>query len=275
MDESTPSRICFRCFNPYEACYPSLRVVSRGTLHLTKTLREEGLNVVVEPENGSRLNYHTQKGLGEFLADPIHLLIVGVPVSLVTNLLSSWLYDRFKRPASSRETHLVIEFDDNGNRLLYNHAGEPVSEERLQALLASLNDRAKHFAASREAVVPDSSHPHPIHLEHTGKVVGWAREVLVDDTGLRVDDIRVIDGATWERIQSGELQGLSIAGIVASATCAICGREYVDCNHIAGKTYAGKECVVRINDFRIAEISIVKEPVQPLARIERLARGSG
>lgn len=268
MTEFNSSQIRFQSFNPYESLCLGHRVVSRETLHLIKRLRDEGYSVVVEPDDGTKLNYLAEKGLREFLSDPIYAVIVGIPLSVLVNIISSWLYDRFKRQPKATEVSLVLEFDEKGNRAFYNHKGEPITETRFQSILESLNSRAQQYEESRKVVPPDHTRPTPIHLEHTGKIIGWGR-VLSDDKGLKVESAKITDDETAHRVESGELSGFSISGLIYDSTCSICGKDYVECNHIAGTFYDEVECVVRIDGIDLAEISIVKNPVQPLAKLRK------
>jgi hypothetical protein len=233
-------------------------------------MRAEGFVVIVEPDNGTKLCYLTEKGIREFLSDPICLLILGIPITLILNLASAWLYDQLKRPCEPDETKIVLEFDDKGNRVRYSQSGQPISNERFSSILASLDNRKRQFQKSQEVVSPYAVYVFPIHLEHTGKIVGWSKGLIFDDhaKAIRLDSTTIIDDETWERIQKGELQGFSVAGIVCGAICSVCGEDYTDCNHIAGRTYTKGECIVRITKLLPAEISIVREPVQPLAKIE-------
>jgi hypothetical protein len=208
-----------------------------------------------------------KKGLREFLSDPIVLFVTGIPLSVILNLIAAWLYDTLKRSPQPDETNLAIEYDEQGKKAWYNHSGQPISEQRFQALLDSLDQRALTYAESQARTSPDPRHPIPVNLEHTGRIVGWAEQVVKDDVGLRVDDIVIVDDDTLRRIGSGELKGLSIGGIIHRSTCSICNGEYADCNHIAGRHYGGRECAVRIDGIYVGEISVVKDPVQPLARL--------
>jgi hypothetical protein len=264
----TPGLIRFQSFNPYEARAPGLRVVARETLHLVKLLREQGYIVKVEPEDGTKLNYLAEKGIKEVLSDPLFLLVVGIPISILTNIIAAWLYDTCKDNPERDDVQVVIEYDEQGRRVRYSHHGQALSNERFEALLGMLDARAEAYARSLTVVPPVASKPVPVHLEHTGKIVGWAKEPFIDDKGLRLNSITITDDETFVRIQKGELKGLSIGGIVRSSICSICSREYVDCNHIAGRHYNLAECMVRIEEIVLAEFSIVKVPVQPLATLE-------
>lgn len=264
------SQIRFQSYNPYESLYPGLRVVSRDTLHLIKILRAEGYSVVVEPDDGTKLNYFVEKGIREILSDPACMLIINIEISLLMSLLANWLYDQLKRPLKSDEVKTILEFDERGNKVRYSQSGQPISDEKFKSLLASLELRKRQFEEARKLAPPNSDFFLPIFLEHTEKIVGWSKGLIFDDEKKRigVDTAKIFDDETWKRIQSGELKGWSFAGIVPSATCLICGGEYVDCNHIAGIKYNGRECQVRYT-LLPAEISIVKEPVQPIARVEK------
>lgn len=258
--------IYIQSYNPYEARYPGRRVVSRETLHLIKTLREQEIAVIVEPDDGTKLNYTTEKGLTEFLADPVHALVVGIPVGIVVNMISSWLYDRIKRKPADEEVNIIIDVDEEGKRIHYGHSGKPIAEKRFQALLRVLERRAERYGETTFISPPDPYRPTPIYLEHTHKLIGWGR-VSRDDKGLKIDDAVIINKRVLKRIKKGELEGASVSGLIYKATCMICKNDYVDCNHIASRVYDGKVCSVRIDGIDLAEISIVSKPVQPLAKI--------
>jgi len=270
MTRESSQEIRFQSYNPYESVYPGLRVVSRETLHLIKTLRTQGYSVVVEPDDETKLNYSVEKGVREILTDPIYALVIQIPLSLMLNIIANWLC-QLKRPPQPDDVNLILEFDEDGNKVRYSESGRPVSDEKFKSILSALKTRKRRFAESRKLTPPDPEYFFPIHLEHTGKVVGWSRGLVFNDQKgtMEVDTARILDDETWNRIERGELTGFSIAGIVSTATCLICGEEYVDCDHIAGIKYDGVECTVRLLTILPAEISIVKDPVQPLARIRR------
>ena len=269
MSHLTSQEIHFRSYNPYESLYPGLRVVSRDTLHLIKALRARGYSVVVEPDDGTKLTYLAEKGLHEVLSDPIWLYVIGIPTSLFLNLIATWVSSTLNRPATTEEVDVVVEFDEGGNRARYSQSGRPISEERFKSILLGLETRKRNFEESRKVASPQAEYFLPIHLEHTGKVVGWAKGFVFDEENMSIaiDTAKILDDETWKRIIFGELIGFSIAGIVSSATCLICNREYVECNHVSGQNYDGQECTVRVTILP-AEVSIVRDPVQPAARIK-------
>lgn len=163
--ETPPPHVLIQSNNPYEARFPGRRVISREALHIAKLLRADGYSVIIEPNSEKKLNYVTEKGLREFLADPIHMVIVGIPLSVVVNIISTWLYDRFKRTPSTEEFSLVIETDENELCVRYNHKGEPISEKRFQAILKLAERSALRYAASQRIIPPDPTRPVPIFLE--------------------------------------------------------------------------------------------------------------
>ena len=135
MAENPSPQIRITSYNPYESRYPSQRVISRETLDLLKTLRKQGYTVVVDPDDGSNLAYTTQKGLREFLADPINLLVVGIPINIMVGLLSTWLYEKFKRIPTDEEVNIILEVDQDGERIHYNHKGRQLSEKKFQSVI--------------------------------------------------------------------------------------------------------------------------------------------
>lgn len=256
-------------FNPYVSLYPDLKVVSRETIHLIKLLRTEGYNVIVEPEKTQELYYYTEKGIREILADPILAFTIGISASFFINLLSSWVYDIWRRPLKKNEIQLVIEFDENGTKVRYSQSGEKVSDKKFAAILKSLDERTNAYKKSRETVSPIATRPYPMYLEHTAKIIGWAESVTTRPDGLYLVGLQITDPEVEKLVEGGYLSGVSVAGIIKKSTCSVCDSGYIDCTHIARKTYDGKECLVRIDDFAIAEFSLVKDPIQPLARIIR------
>jgi len=261
-------KIIFQSYNPYQAICPATRVVSRETLLLIKMFRSKGLEVSVEPEDGTRLCYLTKKGWQDIFTDPIFILLNEASRSVVFNLISSWLYDKLKISKSSSKTQipLVIEVDDSGRRTKYAHDGQPISEDSVLEMIVKMEQEKRRFA-SPFSIRPNSKNSFPVYLEHTNQIIGWAKKVSKDSKGLSVEGIKITDATTWERIQSGELKGSSIAGVITSSECSICKKEFVDCNHFPPNVYHGKHVSTRIKSICIAEISIVRNPKQPLAKI--------
>jgi hypothetical protein len=269
VNKKTKPIVTFQSYNPYEARYPGLRVVSRKVLDLMKTLRSNGYKVVVQPEDGAKLCYLTEKGVREFLSDPIVVLVLSSYSSLLIGLLTNWIYDNLKRRPQDNEINIVIEVDERGQKVRYSHSGRAISDERFQNILSLMENRARQYGSSLMVQPPFLTHPHPIFLEHTSQIIGWAGSLRRDEQGLRLDDVKITDEQAWLRIEMDDLTGFSIGGIIQKSTCSICNKDYVDCNHIGSEIYDGKECTIRIDKILIADCSVVKNPVQPLARIEK------
>jgi len=267
--KNSEGTITIQSYNPYAPICPQTRVVSRETLHLIKKLRSKGLSVIIEPEDGTKLNYVTEKGWHDLFADPIFLFVASIPLSLITGLITNFLYDYIKNGFTSKNVNIVIQVDKNGEKLSYSHTGSPISDTQFQSLVSILEKRRNSFALIA-AQIPNlyKQKPFPIFLEHTDKIVGWAGDIIVDDIGLRVVDMKIVDQETRAKVINQELQGMSIAGVVTKSECTICGKEYTDCNHLSNKSYKGKQCSVAIKGMCMADISIVKKPINPRAKLE-------
>lgn len=261
--------------NPYISLYPDLKVVSRETLHLIKLLRSEGYDVIVEPEKIQTLNYYVEKGFKEILADPIYALVIGLSSSFFLNLLSSWVYDIWRKPPEKDDVQLVLEFDENGDKVRYSQSGEILSDEKFKAILQSLNERQNSFRKSRENASPVPGRSYPVYYEHTDNIIGWAENIIKRTDGFYLDGLQITDPHIEDLVNNGYLSGVSVAGIVIKSTCSVCDSNYVTCNHITRKQYNGKECFVRIDDFAIAEFSLVQDPIHPMARITRKPKNAG
>jgi hypothetical protein len=55
--------------------------------------------------------------------------------------------------------------------------------------------------------------------------------------------------------------------IVRHQECSICGSEYGDCEHLAGKPYWGKFCCIIAKDIEANHIAVVKNPADKRCRI--------
>jgi protein-tyrosine-phosphatase len=241
------------------------RLISRTALELTKALRSEGYTVRIEPEDGTAIEYYVRKGEFDILKDPLFLQLISIPIGILVNLASAWLLRRSakeKIDSASAEANIAVKVLDNGRAQVYDHAGREVSEEREREVVELHRAQAEAMTVLGNARSPHQDMPFPICLEHTSKIVGWAR-LREDEKGLRADPAVIDDDETWERIQQGELQGLSIAGMVQDSECSICERDYVECNHISGLEYGGAVCVNTIKQLHLIEVSIVRQPVNP------------
>ena len=54
--------------------------------------------------------------------------------------------------------------------------------------------------------------------------------------------------------------------IIREARCSICGQEYGECDHLAGKPYMGELCTREIVHVDLEEVSLVTNPANKHAR---------
>lgn len=237
-----------------------VRIVNRTTLDLMKALRGKGYRVIVEPDDGSPLYYLVEKGEPSLLANPTFVFLVNIPISVITSLLGSWLYNRFRDRSAATKAPPLIAFrvESGGMSAYFSETGARISSEEAQVVFELLKRRgaALNTIASAKS---DRSAEFPLCLEHTRTIVGSA-EVWEDGGGLRAT-LRIHRDDVHALLKSGELRGLSIAGMVRRSECSICGHDYVDCAHIAGLDYNGTVCVNTIEDIALAEVSLVREPI--------------
>jgi hypothetical protein len=267
--------IKIRSYNPHSARFPNYKVITRENLHLIKYLRERGYVIIVDADDGRKLNYLAEKGIREFLSDPIIALVVSIPLSIITNLISNWLQEEAKRRFGNKqlneeEINIVLEYNRGGKIVRYNHRGMRIDERQFIQIVNTLVTRMQGYEEVHLLNPLQPGYRYPVTLEHTPHVIGWAGQLRIDNEGLRVDDLKITDENTFERVKKGELRGMSIGGIVTNSICSVCRGEYVNCNHITGETHNGKECVVEITGIRLTEFSIVSDPVNPQTLIQMI-----
>jgi len=56
--------------------------------------------------------------------------------------------------------------------------------------------------------------------------------------------------------------------IVKKQECSICGGEYGECDHLAGKPYMGRFCYIIARDLSVDHVAIVEQPADKRCRIE-------
>ncbi|MCH7560759.1 MAG: hypothetical protein IIC67_05230 [Thaumarchaeota archaeon] len=81
------------------------------------------------------------------------------------------------------------------------------------------------------------------------------------DAVISVNDKRYI-----QSILEGH-RGLSPELIVRKIGCSICRQNYEDCNHIAGETYDGKECICLMEEFEALNVTAVTHPEEPRSKV--------
>ena len=68
---------------------------------------------------------------------------------------------------------------------------------------------------------------------------------------------------------------VSVGAIVHCEECSICGIDYQQCQHIAGRAYMGMFCSIICKDLEPREISLVKDPADKRCRVTHFSDNSG
>jgi hypothetical protein len=60
---------------------------------------------------------------------------------------------------------------------------------------------------------------------------------------------------------------MSAGVIVRTQLCSVCGSDYEDCDHLAGRPYMGKFCVIVAGDLAADQVAIVEKPADKRCRV--------
>ncbi|MFT6984118.1 MAG: hypothetical protein ACJAUD_002898 [Crocinitomicaceae bacterium] len=258
-------KIQIKTFNPYMGRFPNDKVITIDTLALVKTFRSKGYHVEFIPDDTRELKYLFRKGDFSFFQDPFVLFLLNIPTIILVDIANEFIKSRITR-SKEKSPNIHIEVNSE-NAIINNVSGNEVVSITGQSLnsnaIAKREKEAKkladEFGQSFNEVSPYNDLPVPIFLEHSAKIIGWAK-ITLDDTTIRIDECKIEDEATWNRLKNSELRGASISGIADKTSCSICNGNYMNCNHISGEVYDSKMCVNTIEKARLAEISLVQEP---------------
>lgn len=253
-------KVIIECYNPYESRFPDRKVISRGQLHIIKVLRVNGIEYEVLPNDNRKLNFLAQKELTSLLNDPVILTLYNISLGIISGLLTNLIMKSFQEDKDK-----IIFRNADGSYLSY--VGKNIQSSDVLKIIERLQNNKNEFGKSFSTLSPFPDLPHPVNLEHTPKIIGWGL-VGRDDNGMIMKELRITCKHTWERIQKAEIKGFSIGGLVSESKCQICNSDYTECNHITGQFYDGKECIAELNKLDLAEVSVVKEPCNPLANIK-------
>lgn len=230
-----------------------------------KRARADGYAVTIDPEDGRPLCYTIERG-GGFLSDPVVAFLLDIPKDVILGLLTAWLYTRWDRRVEHRSKGIVLVNEDGERLVGHDIDGRRLSDDELERFLRAGRDSVHAFQRALQVPCPDPAYPLRVQLEHSGRVVAWAQRLENSDSGLKVVGLKITDPDVQKRVDSGELCGLSTAGVVTASTCSICGANYVNCNHVMKETYDGRSCVAHISQVYLAEISITQDPINADAR---------
>lgn len=257
-------KITIDTFNPYESRFPNRKLITRDTLLLVKCLRSEGYDIVIEPNNGRPIEYLYKKGISEFFADPVIIMLMGVPIGVVTNIISNQIQKLLDKEKVFNKKNINIKIDNSINNYYYN--GELQDKDNCKVITKNREELKDEFQKCFEIKSPYDKLPTPIFLEHKPKIVGWCR-LWTNDTGLRTE-MKIFDEIARRRISQNRLNGLSVTGIATKTECSICKSDIVSCNHIPGEKYEGVKCLNKIFNTDYVETSLVKAPINSKCLIE-------
>ena len=249
--------------SPYSNLYPNKLLITRNELNFIKILRQKNLEVVIRSDGDEKVYYIVEKGIKEFIENPLTIFLVGIPISLIVNIASNHLYDQYFS-SSGKKAELIIQKQKNGIVVSYSQEGKELSQEQIKTIFNK--SKELFFVEDYKNIKPSSPHPnvcpHPIYIEHTNKIVGWGN-VYLSKKGLMLKNGVITDDETQELIDKGILKGLSITGVVKSSECSICKNDYFECPHISGENYNGTKCINTIKEMELISINLVKKPVNP------------
>jgi hypothetical protein len=244
-------------FNPYESRFPNRKLITRDTLILIKHLRSEGYEIIIEPEDDKPLEYLYKKGFSEFFADPVNIFLAGIPITIITNIISNQIQKILDKKETINKTNINIQIDNSTHN--YNYLGETQVKNNKKLIEKKRKELKQGFDKCFEIKSPNNGYPTPIFLEHRPKIVGWC-SLSSDEKGLKSEGI-ITDKIVKKRISQNRLNGASVTGIATKTECSICKSNFVYCEHIPGKKYDGKKCHNTIIETDFVETSIVKEPI--------------
>jgi hypothetical protein len=249
-------KVIIEAFNPYEAKFPNRVVITREELHLIKALRNNDVDYEIASKHKSKLYILSQKNFDPSIAEIIFMTVHGLAVGVIGG---------FIKDAISNTNHLKDRlFIKNKDGEIFDYSGAVIDKATVDNIANKMLTDKSILSTALQKNSPHTGLPWSVHLEHTNEIVGWCN-LFEDEYGLRCDPMKITCAQTWEKIQSGELQGFSVGGMISNSKCSICHSEFVVCNHISGKTYNGVECVCEIYQFDLAEVSVVKNPANSLA----------
>ena len=257
--------ITINTFNPFSARYPDEKVVSSETLEIIKDLRSKGFIVNILPDDKRKLCYTFRKGAIDYISDPIVIFaassIWAILLGIVSNRIDHRIQAQSDKRNSLKAAKKKIILHDKSNNGIYSLEGKKLNRKTISDIDEQKSQVISDYLLTMIASPPNLNVRNPIFLEHAyNRIVGWGNVVLRNNT-LEMIDCIITEGFIEEDIKSGKIKGMSVAGIAKKSTCSICNSDYVDCNHISGETYDNKLCTNTISKSLLADVSLVKEPI--------------
>lgn len=250
-------------FNPFENHFPNRKLITRDTLKLIKHLRQQGYDVVVLPKNDTPVEYLFRKGIQDIFSNPVYMFLIGLPTGIIINIISNYIQ---KALDGNGATGSIINVTNNfyiestTENKIYNLNNTIIHDSQRKDSKKKHDKIKKEFSSCLDISSPYSDLRVPIFLEHQPKIIGWCN-LKVDETGIIIEDSRIVDKNVFRKIKTKKIKGASITGIAEKSTCSICKKDYVDCIHISGEDYGADHCTNTIEKATAIEISLVKNPV--------------
>lgn len=243
-------------FNPYDSIFPNRKLVTRDILILIKTLRQAGYIVKVNPDDNRPIEYLFKKGETNFLSDPSNQLLISIPVSIITGLITNWIQKLFDKKVKPSNV-IIINQETN---IISNSFNKIISKNQIDDNKKKRKVIKKDYEKCLKTKSPIPGLPFPILLEHKPIIIGWCR-LQETDKGLEIEKGIITDKKIYEKLKQGKFNGASVTGIAKKSNCSICENNYTECNHITGEIYDGKICTNNIIETDLIEVSLVKKPI--------------
>ncbi|WPA89493.1 hypothetical protein MTATph1_CDS0006 [Moorella phage MTATph1] len=111
---------------------------------------------------------------------------------------------------------------------------------------------------------------HEIYGEPIGRVVSADfKQSTLSGRECQELVVRLTDAEAIAKILDGRYITVSVGGVADSATCSICGTNWVEatCEHTPGETYDGVPCVAILHGIEFMEVSFVNVPADQDAKV--------
>ncbi|MFL5346349.1 MAG: hypothetical protein ACJ8AT_16285 [Hyalangium sp.] len=201
------------------------------------------------------------------MKDPVIAYFVSIPTGIACSLIASAIDRAWQRHqgASAKEPlpeqlGVVIKIGEGPEA--FSHKGTVLEPAWVKHMLAHQKEARRAYREVRARKSPYPSLPVPLFEEHIPRVVGWGA-IDRDEGEFVIREMKITSKVTRNKIDNGVLRGLSVGGIAEVSVCSICREDCVACNHISGEHYGSEKCVNHIERSVLADVSFVKEPINP------------
>lgn len=241
-------------FNPFQNLYPRRTVLTRETLNLVKSLREETIPFKIESPYGEKIWYIVAKGEGISIFNSIAIWL---------REYDPFLWEAFERFIISKLGQYSWKFFKKkyGDKILASIQSTLFTDKySIEAWL----DFSVEYERVLKSMQPDSEFRWPVFHEHTARHIGWAK--CYEDLNELKTEARLFDADSKQKLKQGYYKGFSILGLAHDSECSICGENFTVCNHITGKVYENQTCVNHIKQIDLACLGLTTKPINPEAK---------